>query len=117
MNLTPLDQAYQVHHGNPTMYVTNKSQMINPKCIFCGDLNSTALMLKQDGGAFRQCVNQLCRKQFNSTRQANNWQFKDNTTYINKQIQQPQQIQQPLRETQGNPYLPAEPNFITRFTN
>jgi len=121
MNLTPLDQAYQVHHGNPTMYTTNKVQMINPKCIFCGDPNSIALMLKQDGGAFRQCVNQMCRKQFNSTGQTNNWQFKDNTTYINQQIQQPKpqlqkQIQtMPLRETQYNPYLPAEPNFITRF--
>jgi hypothetical protein len=115
MNLTPLDQAYQVHHGNPTMYTTNKVQMINPKCIFCGDPNSIALMLKQDGGAFRQCGNQLCRKQFHSTGQANNWQFKDNTTYINKQIQQNQIQTMPLRETQDNPYLPSEPNFITRF--
>jgi len=120
MNLTPLDQAYQVHHGNPTMYISNKVQMINPKCIFCGDPNSIALMLKQDGGAFRQCGNQFCRKQFHSAGQANNWQFKDNTTY-QKQIQQQPQIQQnqiqtmPLKETQDNPYLPAEPNFITRF--
>jgi len=124
MNLTPLDQAYQVHHGNPTMYVTNKVQMINPKCIFCGDPNSIALM-KQDGGAFRQCGNQMCRKQFNSSGQTNNWQFKNNTTYqiqeqpLEKpkpQIQQSHQIQtMPIRETQNNPYLPAEPNFITRF--
>ena len=114
MNLTPLDQAYQVHHGNPAMYTTNKVQMINPKCIFCGDPNSIALMLKQDGGAFRQCGNQLCRKQFHSTGQANNWQFKDNTTY-QKQIQQNQIQTMPLRETQDNPYLPSEPNFITRF--
>lgn len=121
MNLTPLDQAYQVHHGNPVMYTTNKVQMINPKCIFCGDPNSIALMLKQDGGAFRQCGNQLCRKQFYSTGQTNNWQFTNNTTYkIQEQIPKPQiqqgQIQtMPLRERQNNPYLPTEPNFITRF--
>ena len=118
MNLTPLEQAYQVHHGNPTMYISNKVQMINPKCIFCGDPNSIALMLKQDGGAFRQCGNQLCRKQFHSAGQTN-WQFKDNTTYINQEPKpKPQQNQiqtMPLRETQDNPYLPAEPNFITRF--
>lgn len=121
MNLTPLDQAYQVHHGNPTMYISNKVQMINPKCIFCGDSNSIALMLKQDGGVFRQCGNQFCRKQFNSTRQANNWQFTNNTTY-QKQIPQQQQQQnqnqiqtQQIKEIQHNPYLPAEPNFISRF--
>jgi hypothetical protein len=121
MNLTPLDQAYQVHHGNPVMYTTNKVQMINPKCIFCGDPNSNALMLKQDGGAFRQCGNQLCRKQFYST--GHNWQFTNNTTYkIQEQEQKPKpQIQQNQIQTQqikeilNNPYLPAEPNFITRF--
>jgi len=123
MNLTPLDQAYQVHHGNPTMYISNKVQMINPKCIFCGDPNSNALMLKQDGGAFRQCGNQLCRKQFYSAGQTNNWQFTNNTTYkIQEQKQIPQQNQnqiqtQQIKEIQNNPYLPAEPNFITRFTN
>ena len=90
--------------------------MINPKCIFCGDSNSIALMLKQDGGAFRQCGNQFCRKQFNSTRQANNWQFTNNTTYQTQQKQEQNQIQtQQIKEIQQNPYLPAEPNFISRF--
>jgi hypothetical protein len=122
MNFTPLDQAYQVHHGNPTMYVTNKIQTINPKCVFCGNTNTFPLMEKQDGGIFRQCINQLCRKQFNSGGQVHNWQFKDNNTiFLNQEpIQQKQPIQpkqqiQPIEPQIYNPYLPQEPNFITRF--
>lgn len=112
MNFTPLDQAYQVHHGNPLMYTTNKIQTVNPKCIFCGNTNTLPLMEKQDGGIFRQCGNQLCRKQFTSSQ--NNIRF--NNASLN-QIQQINQIQQmPLIQPQSqNPYLPQEPNFITRF--
>ena len=120
MNFTPLDQAYQVHHGNPSMYTTNKTQTVNPKCIFCGNTNTSPLMEKQDGGIFRQCDNRSCRKQFTSSTisQANSWKP--------QQIQQIQQIpnqqqnliqQMPIIQSQAaqNPYLPAEPNFITRF--
>jgi hypothetical protein len=114
MNFTPLDQAYQIHHGNPSMYTTNKIQTVNPKCIFCGNTNTFPLMEKKDGGIFRQCGSQLCRKQFTSSQ--NNIRFVNNSL---NQIQQQQsnQIQQmPLIQEQSqNPYLPSEPNFITRF--
>jgi hypothetical protein len=114
MNFTPLDQAYQIHHGNPSMYTTNKIQTVNPKCIFCGTTNTFPLMEKKDGGIFRQCGSQLCRKQFTSSQ--NNIRFVNNS--LNQiQQQQPNQIQQmPLIQEQSqNPYLPSEPNFITRF--
>lgn len=111
MNFTPLDQAYQVHHGNPSMYTTNKIQTINPKCIFCGNTNTIPLMEKQDGGIFRQCSNQLCRKQFTSTK--NDIRF-DNASL--NQIQSNQIQQMPLIQQTQNPYLPQEPNFITRFS-
>lgn len=113
MNFTPLDQAYQVHHGNPSMYIQNKIQTINPKCIFCGNTNTFPLMEKKDGGIFRQCSSQLCRKQFTSSQ--NSIRF-DNAS-LNQIQQQPNQIQQmPLVQQQSqNPYLPQEPNFITRF--
>ena len=81
MNLTPLENAYQIHHGNPTMYKTNQILGYNPKCIYCSETNSIALMEKHDGGAFRQCGNQSCRKQFNS-KQFTNTQFEDNKTFI-----------------------------------
>jgi len=119
MNFTPLDQAYQVHHGNPNMYVSNHVRNVNPKCIFCSSQNSIALMEKHDGGALRQCGNPSCRKHFNAI-QSNNYQFTNNNTHLmSKQpIQQIQQVQQmPLQEQkQPNPYLPSEPNFITRYT-
>jgi hypothetical protein len=119
MNFTPLDQAYQVHHGNPNMYVSNHVRNVNPKCIFCSSQNSIALMEKHDGGALRQCGNPSCRKHFNAI-QSNNYQFNNNNTHImpKQTEQQQQQIQQmPLQEQkQPNPYLPSEPNFITRYT-
>ena len=125
MNFTPLDQAYQVHHGNPNMYVSNQVQNVNPKCIFCSSQNSIALMEKHDGGALRQCGNPSCRKHFNAV-QSNNYQFNNNNTHLMPlQIQQLQQMplqqmplqQMPLQQpTQTNPYLPSEPNFITRYT-
>ena len=116
MNFTPLDQAYQIHHGNPSMYIQNKIQTVNPKCIFCGNTNTFPLMEKKDGGIFRQCGSQLCRKQFTSSQ---NTRF-DNNSLNQMQPQpqqQPNQIQQmPLIQQQSqNPYLPQEPNFITRF--
>jgi len=52
-----------------------------------------------------------------------NFIARGNTTYkIQEQKQIPQQNQnqiqtQQIKEIQNNPYLPAEPNFITRFTN
>ena len=110
MNFTPLDQAYQVHHGNPSMYTTNKTQTVNPKCIFCSNTNTFPLMEKQDGGIFRQCGSQLCRKQFTSV---SNWTSKQQQQPISQQQQQQQQ--QPISQQQQNSYLPAEPNFITRF--
>ena len=42
MNLTPLENADQIHHGNPTMYKTNQILGYNPKCIYCSETNSIA---------------------------------------------------------------------------
>jgi hypothetical protein len=116
MNFTPLDQAYQVHHGNPSMYTTNKIQTVNPKCIFCGNTNTFPLMEKQDGGIFRQCDSKLCRKQFTSSTisQANSW--KPQQPMQQQPMQQQPMQQQPMQQQQQqNPYLPTEPNFISRF--
>jgi hypothetical protein len=116
MNFTPLDQAYQVHHGNPNMYVSNHVKNVNTKCIFCSSQNSIALMEKHDGGALRQCGNPSCRKHFNAV-QSNNYQFTNNNTHITPlQIQQPIQQMPIIQQQQPNPYLPSEPNFITRYT-
>jgi len=117
MNFTPLDQAYQVHHGNPSMYIQNKIQTVNPKCIFCSNTNTFPLMEKKDGGIFRQCGSQLCRKQFTSSQNIIRFDNNSLNQIQPQQQQQPNQIQQmPLIQQQSqNPYLPQEPNFITRF--
>ena len=116
MNFTPLDQAYQIHHCNPIMYNSNQILTYNPKCIYCNHPRSIPLMEKQDGGAFRQCENQSCRKQFNSKQQTNT-NFKDNNTFINYNNTNPNtntKNPNPNQQTQ-NPYLPSEPKFISKF--
>lgn len=64
---TPLDQAYQLHHVNPNTYSSLNTAKYSTTCMFCGNPNSIALMASQDRGAFRQCVNPSCRKQFQAT--------------------------------------------------
>ena len=64
---TPLDQAYQLHHVNPNTYSSLNTAKYSTTCMFCGNPNSIALMANQDRGAFRQCVNPSCRKQFQAT--------------------------------------------------
>lgn len=59
MNYTSLDDAYTIHHINPKTYGGNIQY--DPKCIFCSNPTSTALMTT-DGGAFRRCLK--CRKNF-----------------------------------------------------
>ena len=114
MNLTPLENAYQIHHGNPTMYKTNQILGYNPKCIYCSETNSIALMEKHDGGAFRQCGNQSCRKQFNS-KQFNNTQYVDNKTFIYQNQSTINNTNASINPNYKNQYLPSEPNFITKF--
>ena len=64
---TPLDQAYQIHHVSPNTYSSLNSAKYSSQCMFCGNQNSVPLMEKQDRGAFRQCMNPSCRKQFQAT--------------------------------------------------
>ena len=64
---TPLDQAYQIHHVNPNTYNSLNTAKYSTTCMFCGNQQSVALMESQDRGAFRQCVNLSCRKQFQAT--------------------------------------------------
>lgn len=118
-NFTPLDQAYQLHHVSPNTYSSLYTAKYSPHCMFCGSHNSVPLMEKQDRGAFRQCANPSCRKQFQATilsQPVANYQLssqnpQNKTTYLQSQpIQPTQQIQtQELRE-------PAfEPQFISKF--
>jgi len=59
MNYTPLNEAYNMHHVNSNTYT--QPIQYSSKCIFCGNQDTTALMLNQD---FRHCNNPSCRKNF-----------------------------------------------------
>ena len=114
-NFTPLDQAYQLHHINPNTYSSITTAKYSPICMFCGNKNSVSLMELQDRGAFRQCVNPSCRKQFQATiltPPVTNYQTSTSTLPIiqrNENPKQPQQPQQPQQKTQ------FEPQFISKF--
>lgn len=108
-NFTPLDQAYQLHHVNPGTYSSITTAKYSPRCMFCGNQNSVALMELQDRGAFRQCVNQSCRKQFQATiltPPVTNYQTSTSisTLPINQKNKNPQQ-----------PKTQYEPQFISKF--
>jgi hypothetical protein len=64
MNYTPLNEAYKIHHTNNKSYNNNVQPQYDPKCIFCSSVDTVALMLLQDGGFFRRCINRSCRKDF-----------------------------------------------------
>jgi hypothetical protein len=59
MNLTPLDDAFKIHHTEKSVY--SGAIKYDTKCIFCGNMESISLM-NGDGGSFRQC--KKCRKNF-----------------------------------------------------
>ena len=93
---TPLDQAYQIHHVNSNTYNSLNTAKYSTTCMFCGNQHSVALMESQDRGAFRQCVNPSCRKQFQATilsAPVANYQMS-----TQQQQQQQQQHQQPKKK-------------------
>lgn len=133
---TPLDQAYQIHHVNSNTYSSLNNAKYSPQCMFCGNQNSVPLMERQDRGAFRQCTNPSCRKQFQATilsQPIANYQMstqnpQNKTSQILQQSQSLQQSQIPIQEqsqsqvktqelresniqNQGN----LEPQFISKF--
>jgi transcription elongation factor Elf1 len=117
---TPLDQAYQIHHVSSNTYSSLNTAKYSPQCMFCGNQNSVPLMENQDRGAFRQCTNPSCRKQFQSTilsQPISNYQMstqnpQNKTSQI--PIQEQSQVKtQELREPKGQSNL--EPKFIQKF--
>jgi len=129
VNFTPLDQAYQIHHVNPNTYSSLNTARYSHHCMFCGSQNSVPLMESQDRGAFRQCINSSCRKQFQATilsQPVPNYQM---STQIQTQIKNPQtqtQIKNPQIQTQiQNSQIRTqeireketryEPHFISKF--
>lgn len=60
MNFTPLEQAYKIHHIDPTIY--SGTLFYSPICIFCNYNQSIPLY---SGGSFRQCLK--CKKHFKAT--------------------------------------------------
>ncbi len=108
VNFTPLDQAYQIHHVNPNTYSSLNTARYSHHCMFCGSQNSVPLMESQDRGAFRQCINSSCRKQFQATilsQPVPNYQ-------MSTQIQTQNQIRtQEIREKETR----YEPHFISKF--
>ena len=120
---TPLDQAYQIHHVSQNTYSSLNSAKYSPQCMFCGNQNSVPLMERQDRGAFRQCTNPSCRKQFQATilsQPIANYQMstqnpQNKTSQILQEQSQSQVKTQELRESniqnQGN----LEPQFISKF--
>ena len=101
-NFTPLDQAYQIHHVNQNTYSSLNTAKYSPKCMFCGCQESVPLMASQDKGAFRQCINQSCRKQFQATILS--------APVANYQLSTQQQNQQQQQQQQNQ-----EPQFISKF--
>jgi transcription elongation factor Elf1 len=113
-NFTPLDQAYQIHHVNQNTYSSLNTAKYSPKCMFCGCQESVPLMASQDKGAFRQCINQSCRKQFQATilsAPVANYQLSTQQQVQNQQQQNQQQVQN--QQQQQN----QEPQFISKFKN
>ena len=113
-NFTPLDQAYQIHHVNQNTYSSLNTAKYSPKCMFCGCQESVPLMASQDKGAFRQCINQSCRKQFQATilsAPVANYQL--STQQQNQQQQNQQQQQQQNQQQQQQQH--QEPQFISKF--
>ena len=122
VNFTPLDQAYQIHHVNPNTYSSLNTARYSHHCMFCGSQNSVPLMESQDRGAFRQCINSTCRKQFQATilsQPVPNYQM---STQIQTQTQTQTQIKNPqikneqirtqeIREKETR----YEPHFISKF--
>ena len=119
INFTPLDQAYQIHHVNPNTYSSLNTARYSHHCMFCGSQNSVPLMESQDRGAFRQCINSSCRKQFQATilsQPVPNYQM---STQIQTQTQTQTQTQiknsqirtQEIREKETR----YEPHFISKF--
>jgi hypothetical protein len=60
MNYTFLENAYTIHHSNPTSYNTNQIKY-SPICIYCSNPTSQPLL----GDSFRRC--DRCKKEFKST--------------------------------------------------
>ena len=117
-NFTPLDQAYQIHHVNQNTYSSLNTAKYSPKCMFCGCQESVPLMASQDKGAFRQCINQSCRKQFQATilsAPVANYQV---STQQHQQVQnQQQQVQNQVQQQQNQVQQQQnqEPQFISKF--
>jgi transcription elongation factor Elf1 len=114
-NFTPLDQAYQLHHINPNTYSSLNTAKYSSHCMFCGNHNSVPLMEKQDRGAFRQCTNSSCRKQFQATilsQPVANYQISTQLpNQQNPQIKNQEIRTQEIREKEFR----YEPNFISKF--
>jgi transcription elongation factor Elf1 len=116
VNFTPLDQAYQIHHVNPNTYSSLNTARYSHHCMFCGSQNSVPLMESQDRGAFRQCINSSCRKQFQATilsQPVPNYQMSTQTQIQikNPEIKNLQIRTQEIREKETR----YEPHFISKF--
>jgi transcription elongation factor Elf1 len=118
VNFTPLDQAYQIHHVNPNTYSSLNTARYSHHCMFCGSQNSVPLMESQDRGAFRQCINSSCRKQFQATilsQPVPNYQMstqiQTQTQTQSPEIKNPQIRTQEIREKETR----YEPHFISKF--
>ena len=118
VNFTPLDQAYQIHHVNPNTYSSLNTARYSHHCMFCGSQNSVPLMESQDRGAFRQCINSSCRKQFQATilsQPVPNYQMstqiQTQTQIQSPEIKNPQIRTQEIREKETR----YEPHFISKF--
>ena len=119
-NFTPLDQAYQIHHVNQNTYSSLNTAKYSPKCMFCGCQESVPLMASQDKGAFRQCINQSCRKQFQATilsAPVANYQLstqqQNQVQNLNQNQNQNQNLNQNLNQQQQQ--RNQEPQFISKF--
>ena len=62
MNYTNFVDAFNLDHVKQNTYTTKS--IFNPMCIYCSNKQSIPLMADKDGGAFRLCTNNACRKQF-----------------------------------------------------
>ena len=111
---TPLDQAYQIHHVSQNTYSSLNTAKYSPQCMFCKNQNSVPLMEIQDRGAFRQCINPSCRKQFQATilsQPIANYQMSTQ----NPQNKTSQIHTQELRESNIQNQHNLEPQFISKF--
>jgi hypothetical protein len=112
---TPLDQAYQIHHVSPNTYSSLNSAKYSSQCMFCRNQNSVPLMERQDRGAFRQCINPSCRKQFQATilsqPSANYQKSTQNPQNKTSHFLETQELRESNIQNQGN----LEPQFISKF--